>query len=93
MKVIQLPSDSISRDVLWQTPGLSFSVMDHVVNGTPGAEELGTIAIQHLAERDLLYTLGTMCAPDDPAQAERLFDALNLEDLYIATQILSEGPL
>jgi hypothetical protein len=91
MTVIGLPSLNISQDILWHTPRLSFALMCHIVNGTPIDEELGTVATQQLADWDFLYVLAVMCAPDDPSQAERLFDALCLEDLYIATQILGEG--
>jgi hypothetical protein len=91
--VLNLPSVYIDDDVLWKIPALSFHVFSHVMQGKPEADidRLQTLAIEHLAERDLLHTLAVMCSPDNPAFAAQFDEALGSEELHMATQILSEG--
>jgi hypothetical protein len=89
--VLNLPSVYIGDDELWQIPSLAFYLFSHVIQGKPDIDRLQTIAIEHLAERDFLHILAVMCSPDAPAIAAQFHEALGSEELYTATQLLSEG--
>jgi hypothetical protein len=89
MPVLDLPSHFISDDALLGLPSVVFALLQDVDDN----EYLSAIANDDLANRDFLYCVGIMCAPDEPDEAIALNNELVSDELYDAMCLIEENGL
>ena len=91
MPVLDLPSLHIDDEAAATLP---IVVIAQLV-GEEDPDNLSATAAHWLVTRDFLYTLSVMCAPDhsekeDDGMVGRLHDALNADEVYHVSDLLSE---